>query len=393
MKLGRDLKVGAFVLAGLLFSVVVIFLIGDERRLFSSSVVFKTKFADVQGLKAGAPIRMGGIDIGHVENVGYGKDPTDSTVYVSLDIVESESGRIRTDSKVRIVNKGLLGDKMIEITKGNASTLIAPGGEIQAEEPNDMMAKATGMAEKADDVMDNLKDISKNFADERLHKDLRESVAALSKVLHQVSDGEGYPQRLLTDKDEADRISRTVASMEQVSTELTTTLRETNAIIRRIQKGPGFAHDVIYGEGPRKQVEQFGNAADEVALTLRGIRESDSFVHDALYGGKGDGAEALANVTALTGDLRAIVADMRSGKGTVGALLVDPSVYEDLKAVLGNVERNDVLRALVRYSIKQDEKKPPVEVSAPSAGAPAVGTSAKVEAPAPVTAPTEAPRP
>jgi hypothetical protein len=77
----------------------------------------------------------------------------------------------------------------------------------------------------------------------------------------------------------------------------------------------------------------------------------------------------------------------------VGALLVDPSVYEDLKAVLGNVERNDVLRALVRYSIKQDEKKPPVEVSAPSAGAPAVGTSAKVEAPAPVTAPTEAPRP
>ncbi|MCK6591776.1 MAG: MCE family protein, partial [Polyangiaceae bacterium] len=61
MKVGRDLKVGAFVLAGLLFSAVVIFLIGDERRLFSSSVVFKTKFADVQGLKSGAPIRMGGI--------------------------------------------------------------------------------------------------------------------------------------------------------------------------------------------------------------------------------------------------------------------------------------------------------------------------------------------
>jgi phospholipid/cholesterol/gamma-HCH transport system substrate-binding protein len=393
MKVGRDLKVGLFVLAGLLFSVVVIFLIGDERRLFSSSVVFKTKFADVQGLKAGAPIRMGGIDIGHVESVGYGKDPADATVYVSLDIVESEARRIRTDSKVRIVNKGLLGDKMVEITKGQASTMVAPGGEISAEEPDDMLAKATGMAEKADVVMDNLKDISKNFADERLHKDLRESVAALNKVLHQVSDGEGYPQRLLTDKDEADRISRTVASMEQVSTELTTTLRETNAIIRRIQRGPGFAHDVIYGEGPKKEVEKFGNAAEEVALTLKGIRESDSFVHDALYGGKGDGAEALANVTALTGDLRAIVADMRSGKGTVGALLVDPSVYEDLKAVLGNVERNDVLRALVRYSIKQDEKKPPVEVSAPSAGAPAVGTSAKVEAPAPVTAPTEAPRP
>jgi phospholipid/cholesterol/gamma-HCH transport system substrate-binding protein len=47
---------------------------------------------------------------------------------------------------------------------------------------------------------------------------------------------------------------------------------------------------------------------------------------------------------------------VRAGKGTVGALLVDPSVYEDLKMVLGNVERNRALRALVRYSIKKDEE-------------------------------------
>jgi phospholipid/cholesterol/gamma-HCH transport system substrate-binding protein len=74
-------------------------------------------------------------------------------------------------------------------------------------------------------------------------------------------------------------------------------------------------------------------------------------------------------VTAMTGDLRTIVANVKAGKGTVGALLVDPSIYEDLKVVLGNVERNDVLRALVRYSIKQDEKKPNVEVGA-TAGKP-----------------------
>jgi phospholipid/cholesterol/gamma-HCH transport system substrate-binding protein len=82
-----------------------------------------------------------------------------------------------------------------------------------------------------------------------------------------------------------------------------------------------------------------------------------------LYGGKGDGAAAMANVTAITADVRTIVANMKAGKGTVGALLVDPSIYEDMKSVLGNVQRNDVLRALVRYSIKQDEKKPPVQVS------------------------------
>ena len=68
-------------------------------------------------------------------------------------------------------------------------------------------------------------------------------------------------------------------------------------------------------------------------------------------------------MTTITADLRDIVRDMKQGKGTIGALLVDPSIYEDMKRVLGNVERNSVLRALVRYSIKQDQGQPKVEVS------------------------------
>src|SRR5215475_6355699 len=93
----QDLKVGVFVLAGLAMCGLAIFLIGDERRLFSKSGEFNTKFTDVQGLKGGAPVRMGGIDIGHGANVGYGKDPQDTTIYVDLDIVSSEAGRIKTD--------------------------------------------------------------------------------------------------------------------------------------------------------------------------------------------------------------------------------------------------------------------------------------------------------
>jgi len=82
-----------------------------------------------------------------------------------------------------------------------------------------------------------------------------------------------------------------------------------------------------------------------------------------VYGGDASSQQVAANLGAITGDLRQIVADLRAGKGTLGALLVDPSIYEDAKSVLGNVQRNDALRALVRYSIKQDEKHPEVRVS------------------------------
>src|SRR5262249_42808080 len=150
-------------------------------------------------------------------------------------------------------------------------------------------------------------------------------------------EGDGYPHRLLTDKGEADRISRTLESLNRTADELTATLGEVRQITARIKAGPGFAHDVIYGDGPQKQVEQFGDAAHEVAATLKGIRDGDGLAHDALYGGKGDAPETLKNLAAMTGDLRVIVANIRAGKGTLGAVLVDPSLYEDMKMVLGNV--------------------------------------------------------
>jgi len=363
MKRSRDIRVGLFVLAGLFLSGLVIFLIGDERRLFASSVEFRTNFSDVQGLKAGAPIRMGGIDIGHVDTVGYGKSAGDTTVYVTLDIVKSEAGRIKKDSVARIVSKGLLGDKMMEITKGSSAEHVPPGGDIPGEEPSDMFGKVGDMATKADAALSNIEKFSESLADDQLHKDLRDGIHSLNVVLTHAAEGDGYINRILTDKREADRISRTLDSVEHATAELNATLRSVRGVTSRVEQGPGFAHDVIYGQGPQKQIEQFGNAAGELATTLKGIRESDSLAHDFVYGGKGDGAEALANVTAITADVRAIVSNMRAGKGTIGGLLVDPSIYEDMKTVLGNVQRNDVLRALVRYSIKQDEKKPAVKVS------------------------------
>jgi phospholipid/cholesterol/gamma-HCH transport system substrate-binding protein len=360
----RNIQVGLFVLAGLFFTGLVIFLIGDERRLFEKRVAYTSTFKDVQGLKPGAPIRMGGVDIGSVDEVGYGKDPGDTTIYVHLSIVRSESGRIKTDSVVKVAAKGLLGDKMIEITRGTKET--APRDKpLPSEEPSDMFGAVGDIAAEARGTMQDVRKVADSLANEQLQADLRHSVASINRVLSQVADGDGYPHRFLTDKGEADRISHALESLDRSATELAGTLAEVRNVATRVRSGPGFTHDVIYGDGPQKEVAAFGFAANEIGNTLKGIRESDSLTHDALYGGKGSGAKALDNVAAITDDLRAITAGMRAGKGTVGALLVDPSVYEDMKIVLGNVERNDVLRALVRYTIKQDEKRPEVKVGRP----------------------------
>src|SRR5262249_55235313 len=138
MDRGRNVKVGLFVLAGLALAGTAIFLIGTERNFFSRKVTFHAKFTDVAGLKSGAPVRMGGIDIGTVDRVGYGKNASDTVIYVDLDIVKEAAGRIKTDSTAQIATKGLLGDKMIEITKGEAAEAIPADGEIKSVQPPDL---------------------------------------------------------------------------------------------------------------------------------------------------------------------------------------------------------------------------------------------------------------
>jgi phospholipid/cholesterol/gamma-HCH transport system substrate-binding protein len=194
----------------------------------------------------------------------------------------------------------------------------------------------------------------------------------MNGILKSVDSGDGYVGKLIKSPEESQRLSQVMQNLQEATAQLNRTTTSVNAILDRVQNGPGLAHEVIYGDESAKAVSQFGGAADELRLTLKGIREGNGLAHGVLFGGDAESAQMMSNLNQMSGDLKQIVSDMKSGKGTLGALLVDPSVYEDLKIVLGNVERNKALRALVRYSIRRDGPQPEVEVRdpAPNAAAP-----------------------
>lgn len=367
----REVVVGAFVLLGLCATGAVIFTIGNERRAFAKKVTYAATFPDVQGLKSGAPVRLSGIDIGVVKSVTHGPNPDDDKLYVKMEIVADEATRIRQDSIVKIANKGLLGDKMIEITPGTTGKPALPAGAtVRSEEPADfsgLFSQVGDITTKTNQVLGHLEKTTATLADAEVRRDLQQTLHSVTVVMNSVATGQGYAGKLLTDPAEAERISRGVEQLEKTATKLNHTLDGINQILDRINRGPGFAHSLIYDSEGTKAIGQIGEAAGEAAIALRQVREGNGLAKTALYGGPGQ-EKIGENLQAISSDARAIVADVRKGKGTLGALLVDPSVYEDMKAVLGNVQRNDVLRALVRYSIKQDEQKPAVRVEG---GAPA----------------------
>jgi phospholipid/cholesterol/gamma-HCH transport system substrate-binding protein len=372
MATSREFKVGAFALAGLVTMGAVVFMIGEERKLFESQLVYQAKFEEVQGLRRGSPVRMGGVDIGTVTEVAYGEAADDRQIHVKMSVVKDESRRIRQDSEATIESKGLLGDKMIVITVGNPRLPQIPvGGEVPSKEGDDMaamMGKLGNITVQVEKVVGNLERTTNSLADEKLTGDLKSSVESMSGILKAVDSGDGYVGKLIKSPEESQRLSQVMQNLENATAQLNHTTASINSILARVENGPGLAHEVLYGEESAKAVSQFGGAADELRQTLKGIRDGNGLARSVIYGDEGS-QQMMSNLNQMSGDLKQIVADVKSGKGTLGALLVDPSVYEDLKVVLGNVERNKALRALVRYSIRRDGTQPGVEVRDPTPNA------------------------
>jgi phospholipid/cholesterol/gamma-HCH transport system substrate-binding protein len=364
----KDVKVGVFVLAGLTAFGAVIFLIGDERGMFERKASYATEFEDVQGLVRGSPVRMGGVNVGTVVGVDYGKDATDKNIHVRMSVSLEDARRIRTDSVATIEGKGLLGDKMIVITVGTPGNPELPESTLipsqTAEDLSKMITRFSNISTQVEKVVTNLEHATSSLSDEKFQGDVRSSMASLAGILGSVDHGDGYVGKLLHDPAESARLSGLMTNLEQASAQLQQTTQNVNQILGRVTSGPGFAHEVVYGEDGSKAIAKFGNVADELTTTLKGVHDGNGLAHSVIYGDDSS-QQMMSNLNQASTDFRQIMSDMRAGKGTLGALLVDPSVYEDVKLMLGNVERNRALRALVRYSIKRDEKSPSVEVRDP----------------------------
>jgi len=363
----RSVRVGLFVIAALLLASAAVFLIGDNRRVWDRKITFRGRFNDVVGLRNGSAVRMGGIDVGSVTEIAHAESAADPKIYVTIAVARNEARRVRPDTVMRVVNKGLLGDKMISLDGGDPRKDVAADGTFIAseEDPSDMgkaIEKMTSVAKKADETMDAVKRTSESLADPQMAEDVKGSVKSLRAILDGVANNkDGAAHKAIFDPEEARRIDRILANLDATTANLAAVSNDARDVTARARSGPGLVHTLVYDD-------QLGASTTgtmvELNKSLVALRTSNGLGHAIVYGDDST-QHVLGNVSAMSDDLREIVANMKAGRGTLGALLVDPSVYEDIKVLVGNVERNQVLRALVRYSIKQNEARPHADVKEP----------------------------
>jgi phospholipid/cholesterol/gamma-HCH transport system substrate-binding protein len=292
-----EFRVGVFVILGLVLSMVMIFMIGGEHHIFARYYTVFANFQSTSGLRVGAPVQLAGFRVGFVDKIKFNPNIETRQLTVNLRIRKEYQDRIRSDSIASVETQGLLGDKFIYITMGSDVQAVIPDkGIIATKETTSIFA----MADKVGSIMDNIEEASKSLND------------LLSGFRGKKGDSDL--------KAIAGSLRR---SMEQV------------------EKGKGLIHAMIFNPNGEKII-------DDLARTMKGASE--------IAGGK-EGSSTFSNIRYVSADLRTILDSIRRGEGTLGKLIMDPSLYEDIRALVGRANRNTLMRAVIRSTIQENESQ------------------------------------
>jgi len=123
----NNVKLGAFVLGGLLFLVLLLYMIGKNRNLFGATYELKARFENVQGLVAGNNVRFSGIEAGTVKRINI---LNDTVIEVTMIIKKKMLSIIRKNAIVSIGTDGLVGNKVVNIVPARQLAALAEEGDV-----------------------------------------------------------------------------------------------------------------------------------------------------------------------------------------------------------------------------------------------------------------------
>jgi phospholipid/cholesterol/gamma-HCH transport system substrate-binding protein len=381
-----QLRIGALVLLGIVLFIGFVLSIGKRSALFQEHYSLWSSFSSTEGLAEGSPVRLAGVTVGNVTRITFGRDPRDRRIVINLSIERRVQDRIRDDSVASIGTIGLVGDKVLEITVGSHDRpVLQSGARLASVDPTDYFR----LLQKGDRILDNVTRITASL-DEFLagggqeeKRTLNEALRSLRNTLVEVEKGDGLVHDLIYGKEGGEivgRVDRTLKGLERLAQSIETergllhwliytppdeTLGRVTRIVDRmdalladVKQGPGLLHTLIYDPQGAEILARLNRTSERLDELVGAIQQGQGLVPTLLFDAErvkvlDDLQTAVTSLRALSGDLQVVAARLRQGDGTLGALLEDPTLYEDLSALLRGANRSLLLRSLIR-STRED---------------------------------------
>lgn len=299
------LRVGVFVLGLLGLFMVFVLTIGSQSRIFGRRYMLHAFFGNIEGLNVGAPVRLAGTSIGSVDDITFSQDLASKKIRVTMSLDARLQDRIREDSIASIGTIGLVGDKVLELTVGSPDKpALPPWSTVTSVDPPDyakLLQKGDQIVSNVVRISDALNQLVGGGAGADARRDLADGIAAFNRIMGEIEGGSGLLHALVYDK-------RSGNILKELS-EATTALEQLASLMKQFQHQKGLAH-ILFAD-PRAE-------------------------------------SIMADLEHTSRNLRSVSDRVAQGEGTLGALIDDPTLYEDLSSLLRGANRSRILRNLIQ---------------------------------------------
>ena len=283
----KEVKIGIFAVVMLLALWAGIrFLSGID--IFSRNIIYYASYENVSGLQTAAPITIHGVKVGTIESITF--DPSKgSDVEVALAV--KRQYRLPVDTRAVIYDNGIMGGKAIKLDLGSSSELLKRGDQIISDAGSDMMSS---IGNELGDLKGKLSVVADNLAT---------ALANINTLVEQNTDN----------------LSGTISNLNSISSSLDGVLKSERKNIEGI---------VTSLNGLAEMLDQNTERFDRIIGNVDAVAEQ-------LEQAKVD--SLVQAFTSTADNLSRMLASINAGEGTVGKLMNDKELYDNLAAASGNL--------------------------------------------------------
>jgi len=326
-----EVKVGLLILVALGLLGAFIVIMGGLS--FEPTYTVYVDFENPGGLQSGAPVRVAGVKVGRVSEMqfrGGQVDPktkeTAPLVRVVAKIEEQYQDAIRNDARFFVTSQGVLGELYLAIEPGSGEApVIRDGSVVQGVNPprlDLLLSESYELLHRAYvGITKNENKISETF--DGLHRTLK-------------GTGDFFEKN-------DEKLDNVVSNVEKLSAEANETV---HAARERYVDGPQVTRIMNNVERTTTKLDQnLGPMLTDGREVLSRTRKlTDTLASDAQLKRyeriTQNVSETTERAKLAAADAQALISHVKRGKGTVGALVMDEALYDDLQEMLRDLKHN-----------------------------------------------------
>jgi phospholipid/cholesterol/gamma-HCH transport system substrate-binding protein len=328
----NEFQVGLFVIVGLGLFIGSLFAIGSEKQIFGTKDRFTTFFSDIKGLNSGAPVSLGGITIGKVGNIKFIPRISNQNIQVELLIDEEYTSHLKSDTSAALGTQGLLGDKFINITGGVSAENLRVDTEIKSIELPDMteiFEQASGLVTKLSKTVDNVNNVVVDLQGHGVN-DFISILSSLRQILSEIENGNGIIADLLSSEDMSSHFNEIAQNIKKVS--------------HQLADGHGMLASLLNDPGGRELIKNLLQAAEQ-------IKKISNTIITLLPDDTPTSSSTLMTLSRIAQNIEDISSALKGGQGTLGALIMDSSLYDNAVEITDTAKRNIILRKAIQQTL------------------------------------------